>query len=255
GIPHHMIGFCDPRRNYSAADYVDDASRVIADIADRGKTPVIVGGTGLYLDSLLFIGSFSEAGEDPAIREELFRIAGEDGPSSLHAMLRAIDPEAAEKIHENNVKRVVRAIEVYRLTGKTKTEADREALAPAPRYDATVVTLDFEDRATLYGRIEKRVDKMFADGLEDEVRGLLERGELPDSSTAAQAIGYRETAAMIRGVIGRDEAKELIKKNTRNYAKRQLTWFRRYDGIKLFVEDGGVIKTADELAKEAIERI
>ena len=96
GIPHHMIGFCDPRRNYSAADYVDDASCVIADIADRGKTPVIVGGTGLYLDSLLFIGSFSEAGEDPAIREELFRIASEDGPSSLHAMLREIDPEAAE---------------------------------------------------------------------------------------------------------------------------------------------------------------
>ena len=185
----------------------------------------------------------------------MFRIASEDGPSSLHAMLREIDPEAAEKIHENNVKRVVRAIEVYRLTGKTKTEADREALAPTPRYDATVVTLDFEDRATLYGRIEKRVDKMFADGLEDEVRGLLERGELPDSSTAAQAIGYRETAAMIRGEIGRDEAKELIKKNTRNYAKRQLTWFRRYDGLKLFVEDGGVIKTADELAKEAIERI
>ena len=255
GIPHHMIGFCDPRRNYSAADYVDDASCVIADIADRGKTPVIVGGTGLYLDSLLFIGSFSEAGEDPVIREELFRIASEEGPSALHAMLREIDPEAAEKIHENNVKRVVRAIEVYRLTGKTKTEADREALAPAPRYDATVVTLDFEDRATLYGRIEKRVDKMFADGLEDEVRGLLERGELPDSSTAAQAIGYRETAAMIRGVIGRDEAKELIKKNTRNYAKRQLTWFRRYDGIRILVDEGGAIRTADELAKEAIERI
>ena len=255
GIPHHMIGFCDPRRNYSAADYVDDASCVIADIADRGKTPVIVGGTGLYLDSLLFIGSFSEAGEDSAIREELFRIASEEGPSALHSMLREIDPEAAEKIHENNVKRVVRAIEVYRLTGKTKTEADREALAPAPRYDATVVALDFKDRTTLYGRIETRVDKMFADGLEDEVRGLLERGELPDSSTAAQAIGYRETAAMIRGVIGRDEAKELIKKNTRNYAKRQLTWFRRYDGIRILVDEGGAIRTADELAKEAIERI
>ena len=255
GIPHHMIGFCDPRRNYSAADYVDDTSCVIADIADRGKTPVIVGGTGLYLDSLLFIGSFSEAGEDPAIREELFRIASEDGPSSLHAMLREIDPEAAEKIHENNVKRVVRAIEVYRLTGKTKTEADREALAPAPRYDATVVTLDFEDRATLYERIEKRVDAMFAYGLEDEVRGLLERGELPDGSTAAQAIGYRETAATIRGEIERDEAIELIKKNTRNSAKRQLTWFRRYDGIKLFVDGGGKIKTADELADKVIERI
>ena len=255
GIPHHLIGFCDPRRNYSAADYVGDAARVISDIAERGKLPVIVGGTGLYLDSLLFIGSFSEAGEDPAIREELFRIAREEGPSALHSMLREIDPEAAEKIHENNVKRVVRAIEVYRLTGKTKTEADRDALSPAPRYDATVVTLDFEDRATLYERIDRRVDRMFEDGLEDEVRGLLERGELPDGSTAAQAIGYRETAAMIRGLTGRDEAIELIKKNTRNYAKRQLTWFRRYDGIKLFVDGGGAIKTADELAKEAIERI
>ena len=118
-----------------------------------------------------------------------------------------------------------------------------------------IIALDFKDRATLYGRIEKRVDKMFADGLEDEVRGLLERGELPDSSTAAQAIGYRETAAMIRGVIGRDEAKELIKKNTRNYAKRQLTWFRRYDGIRILVDEGGAIRTTDELAKEAIERI
>ena len=253
GIPHHLIGFCDPRRNYSAADYVEDAKRVIADISERGKLPIIVGGTGLYLDSLLFIGSFSEAGEDPSIREELFRIAREEGPSALHTMLRGIDHEAAEKIHENNVKRVVRAIEVFRLTGKTKTEADRAALAPVPRYDANVVTLDFEDRATLYGRIDRRVDKMFGDGLEDEVRGLLERGELREDSTAAQAIGYRETVSMIKGEIGRDEAIELIKKNTRNYAKRQLTWFRRYDGIKILVDEGGEIKTAEQIAGEIIK--
>ena len=255
GIPHHLIGFCDPKRNYSVADYVEDAKRAVTDISGRGKIPIIVGGTGLYLDSLLFIGSFSEAGEDTKIREELFRIAREDGPAALHSILRDIDAEAAEKIHENNTKRVVRAIEVYKLTGKTKTETDREALAPSPRYDADVVTLIFENRQVLYERIDKRVDEMFEKGLEDEVRGLLERGELSDGSTAAQAIGYRETVSMIKGETGRDDAIELIKKNTRNYAKRQLTWFRRYDGIKVTVDESGTVKTADETVREIMRRI
>ena len=257
GVPHHLIGFRDPRENYSVADYIADAEAAVAEITASGKTPIFVGGTGLYLDALLNVGSFSEAACDPAVRDELRAIAEAEGPGALHAMLAEIDPEAAAAIHQNNVKRVIRALEIYRVTGKTKTETDREAISAPPRYGADVILLDFINRQTLYDRIDRRCDGMIAEGLENEVRGLLADGMIPDGSTASQAIGYREMISYIRGEISLDEATELIKKNTRNYAKRQLTWFRRYRdrAITLYVDgDGGAIRPADELAAEALEK-
>lgn len=255
GIPHRLIGFRDPRENYSAADYIADAVPVIGDIAARGKLPIIVGGTGLYLDSLMNIGEFSDSPGDPALRAELLAVAGRDGVDALYGMLRDADPEAAEKIHKNNVKRVVRALEIYRTTGKTKSEADREARSPERRFDGETVVLEFRDRSVLYGRIERRVDAMIAAGLEDEVRSLLGGGMLKDGTTAAQAIGYKEMIAAIRGETTVAEAVELIKKNTRNYAKRQLTWFRRYDAIRVYVDDGGAERDAADLSEEIIARL
>ncbi len=255
GVPHHLIGFRDPRENFSAADYVASAIPVIADIAARGKLPITVGGTGLYLDSLLRIGEFPDSCGDPAVREELLEIERREGRDALYGMLVEADPEAALKIHKNNVKRVVRALEIIKTTGKTKTEVDREAIAAGSRYDADIVLLDFRNRQTLYDRIGRRTEKMIADGLEDEVRRLLADGALPDGSTAAQAIGYREMISYIRGEITRDEAIGLIAKNTRNYAKRQLTWFRRYEGRTVYVDDGDGIRSVSDLADEVTDKI
>ena len=255
GVPHHMIGTVDPRVNYSAADYARDAGAVIEDIAGRGKLPVIVGGTGLYLDALLKITSFSEAAEDPALRDELRRRAERDGAEKLHEALREMDPEAAEAIHPNNVKRVIRAIEVCTLTGRRKSDLDREALTGESRYDADKVVIDFTSRETLYGRIEKRVDVMIEKGLKEEVAALLGAEMLPDGSTAAQAIGYREMIAHLRGEMTLDEATELIKKNTRNYAKRQITWFRRYDAIRVAPDRDEGMMPPEILAKEIAEKL
>ena len=255
GVPHHMIGVVDPRVNYSAADYARDAGAVIEEISGRGKLPVLVGGTGLYLDALLKIRSFSDAAEDPKLREKLREIAERDGAEKLHGMLREKDPEAAEAIHPNNVKRVVRALEVILVTGRRKSELDREALTGEGRYDADVAVIDFASRETLYDRIGKRVDIMLERGLRDEVESLLVAGMLPDGSTAAQAIGYREMIAHLRGETTLDEAAELIKKNTRNYAKRQMTWFRRYDAIRVTPDRDGGIVPPDVLAREIADRL
>ncbi len=255
GVPHHMIGVVDPRENYSAADYARDAGAVIDDVARRGHLPIIVGGTGLYLDALLRIASFSEAAEDPELRAKLRSVAERDGSQKLHEMLRDLDPEAAEAIHPNNVKRVIRAIEVCSVTGRRKSDLDREAVAGETRYDADVAVIDFASRETLYGRIEKRVDLMLGNGLRDEVASLLDKGMLPEGSTAAQAIGYREMIAHLRGETTLDEAAELIKKNTRNYAKRQMTWFRRYDAIRVTPDRDGGIVPPEVLAREIAEKI
>ena len=256
-VPHHMIDVCEPEVDYSASDYANAAKTVIGEIAARGKLPVLCGGTGMYLDALLRPTSFSEANSADVenIREELKRFADENGNGALHDMLRAVDPDAAEAIHPNNVKRVMRAIEIYRTTGITKTESDRQSLVGASPYDCTVITLDYENRETLYRRIEKRVDAMMDAGLEREVRDLFDSGTLPEGSTAAQAIGYKEMLSYLRGEGTLIEAVEAIKKNTRNYAKRQITWFRRYNGIRLVADAGGRVKSASELADEVIGKM
>ncbi len=252
GVVHHMFDIVEPEEEFSAADYAKIAAGVIEDIASRGKLPILCGGTGMYHDSLMRITGYSEGEKDEALRDKLYRIAAEQGNEVLHARLRAIDPEAADAIHPNNVKRVVRAIEVFETTGKTKTETDREQIAGEVPYDDTVFVLEFADRDLLYSRIEKRVDIMMNDGLEEEARNLLCTGR-GISRTAAQAIGYKEFLPYFAGEKTLDEVSAEIKLATRHYAKRQLIWFRRMQDVhRLVPDENGILKTADQLADEAI---
>ena len=226
GIPHHMIDVAEPEENWSVARYVEAAASCVEDILARGKLPVIVGGTGLYIDSLLSGRTFAGGEVNDALRQELSERYDEIGARGLLGELRKVDPERAEKLHPGDKKRIVRALEVFILTGKTITEHDRETKAIPPRWEAAKLALDFESRQTLYDRIDRRVDDMFARGLMDEVRALLESG-VPDDCTAMQAIGYKEAVAALRGECSGEEARARIQQESRRYAKRQLTWFRR----------------------------
>jgi len=236
GIAHHMFSIADPTENYSAARYVDEAGRVADDIIARGKTPIIVGGTGLYVDSLVKGLEFAEFSEDTKYREELFSIYEEKGAEYVHRMLYEIDPGRAEQIHPNNVKRVIRALEVYRATGKTITEHDEDTKMNPPRYDATYIGLMFENREKLYERINLRVDMMMEAGLADEVKRLVASG-VSSTATSMQAIGYKELIACFEGKCSKEEAVEQIKQASRRYAKRQMTWFKRNDSIKWLAAD------------------
>ena len=187
-VRHHMIDICAPTENFSAAEFAERAHKVIADVQSRGKKVVLCGGTGLYLDTVLGRLDFGEIESDEKLRDELIAFAEKNGAEALHEKLREIDPQAAEKIHPNNVRRVARAIEIYELTGKTKTEHDREAISDSP-YDSLIIGLDYDDREVLYNRINRRVDIMIEEGLEGEVRSLVSRGLLSADSTAGQAIG------------------------------------------------------------------
>lgn len=224
GIPHHMLDFVDPWVNYSVAEFVRDARRCIDDILSRGKLPVLCGGTGLYIDSILNQIDFPETKEDSALRRELAAYAGQYGAEALHERLRAADPISADRIHPNNVKRVIRAIEVFETTGKPKSELDLLARKTSV-YDGTLICLS-PDRKVLYERINRRVDLMMERGLLDEVKNLLSMG-VTRKMTAMQAIGYKEIADHLAGYCSIAEAVEKIKQESRRYAKRQLTWFRR----------------------------
>lgn len=229
-VPHHLFDFIDPFRSYSCADYCADAERVIGEILSRGKLPIVCGGTGLYLDSLLFERPFDESSGKSEIRERLCREAEELGAHALHERLREVDPESAEKIHENNLRRVIRALEIYETTGKKKSEID---LIPTPaRYDFLAFELRRTDMAERYERIEKRCDAMITSGLLDETEKLLRMGIFDKNPTAAQAIGYKEMLGCVRGDMTLPEARERLCIATRQYAKRQVTWFSAKDYIK-----------------------
>ena len=234
GIPHHLLDVRDPSESFSAADYKTLAEEAAADILARGKTPVFCGGTGLYLHGVMNISDYAEELRDDDLRARLF--AREE--SDLWQELLRLDPESAEKIHQNNKKRVVRALEICLLSGKTKTEADREKARPNDKYEFISLTLDARDRQVLYRRIDDRVDAMMAAGLPEEVKGLLEAGLLIPGTTACQAIGYKEMIAWAKGEMTLDAAAAEIKQATRRYAKRQLTWFRRYPEFHtLYIDD------------------
>ena len=235
-VRHHMIDICDPREKFSAADFAERAHGVIADIRSRGKRVVLCGGTGLYLDTVLGRLDFGEIESNEKLRRELIAFAEKNGADALYDRLVKIDPQAAEKIHKNNVRRVARAIEIYELTGKTKTEHDREAISDSP-YDSLIIGLDYNDREVLYNRINRRVDLMIDAGLETEVRSLLSEGLLSADSTAGQAIGYKEMLGYIAGACTLEDAIEKIKLGTRRYAKRQLTWLRRNPEINWLYPD------------------
>ncbi|MBO5649206.1 MAG: tRNA (adenosine(37)-N6)-dimethylallyltransferase MiaA [Clostridia bacterium] len=240
GIPHHCIDFVDPRTPFSCPDYAAAATACADDVLSRGKLPIFCGGTGLYLDSTIRGIRFSDKPEENdgeilrALTEE-YECNGIDG---IYERLRAVDPIAAASIHKNNTKRVLRALEIYLVTGKTKTEWDTASVPESPRYDACTVGLDFRDRAVLHERINRRVDLMLEQGLLDEVRSMYGKGFLPDGSTAAQAIGYKEFLAHLRGEMTLEEAAEQLRTATRRYAKRQLTWFRRSPSVHWLYPDG-----------------
>ncbi len=235
-VRNHMIDICEPTENFSAAEFAERAHKVIADVQSRGKKAVLCGGTGLYLDTVLGRLDFGEIESDEKLRGELIAFAEKNGADALHERLRGIDPQAAEKIHKNNVRRVARAIEIYELTGKTKTEHDREAISDSP-YESLIIGLDYDDREVLYSRINRRVDAMIEAGLEGEVRSLVSRGLLSAESTAGQAIGYKEMLGYIAGDCSLGDAVEKIKLGTRRYAKRQLTWLRRNQDINWLYPD------------------
>jgi len=231
GVPHHMIDVAEPWEDYSVSRYAREATICVEDILRRGKLPIVVGGTGLYIDALVKGTSFAPKGGGTPLREALSREYDETGGEAMLLKLAAFDPVSASRLHPNDKKRVVRAFEVWQSTGKTIAEHDAETKSRPPAYRALKLALTFSDRAMLYERINARVDTMIRAGLEREVRQLLSSG-VPETSTAMQAIGYKEMAAAVRGDVTLPEAAELIKQASRRYAKRQLSWFARYPEIR-----------------------
>jgi len=226
GVPHHMIDVADPAEDFSVARWTQGAAACAGDILARGRIPLVVGGTGLYIDSLLAGRNFAAAPEDASLRARLGAEYDALGGEAFRERLRRFDPLRAEKLAPADKKRLVRAMEVYTLTGRTITEHDERSRALPPRYPSVRFALTWNDRQTLYGRIRRRVDGMVAAGLFAEVEALLRRG-VSERSTAMQAIGYKEVAAALRGECSPEAAVEAVKLSSCRYAKRQLTWLRR----------------------------
>ena len=249
-VPHHLIDVADPDQCWSLAEFAKRAHSAIADIVARGKMPILCGGTGLYLDNILFDTELSEAPADEGYRKSLERYTNEE----LFEMLQKIDAPCAEANHQNNRRRVVRALEIYHTTGKTKTDWDRGSRVKTPRYDALIIGLFAEDRQILYDRIERRVDEMMEMGLAEEVARLAP--EL--GATAAQAIGYKEILWGLSGQMTMEEAVAQLKTATRRYAKRQLTWFRANPDVRWIDITGkdkaALAKEGGELAKEFLKK-
>lgn len=224
GIKHYLIDIVSPNERYSVSNFKNDAELAIEKILKKGKTPIIVGGTGLYIDSLIYGIEFQDEEIDTEYREKLNKIAENEGLEKLYNQAKEIDPEAMKKISINDKKRIIRVLEIYHKTGKTKTEQEIESRKKELKYNFKVFAIDM-DREKLYSRIEKRVDMMVDEGLIDEVKGILEKyNQFP---TAMQGLGYKETIEYLQNKISKEEMIEKIKKETRHYAKRQLTWFRK----------------------------
>ena len=226
GVPHHMIDVAEPEENYSVARYVAAAVPIVDDILARGRLPIIAGGTGLYIDNLVHGRQFAPFTPDSGLREQLQARARAEGLPALLSELAAVDPAAADRLHPNDEKRIIRALEVYLSTGKTITQHNLDSQTVPDRYTPLTIALNFRERPWLWARIDRRVDEMMAQGLEGEVRQLLAEGVPPDC-TAMQAIGYKEMAAAILSGRPASEGAEEVKLRSRQYAKRQLTWFRR----------------------------
>ena len=253
-VPHHLIDVLPPDAPYSCSDYVKDAERAVEDIISRGKLPIFCGGTGLYLDRFLRGGNDDGAACDDNLREELKRFVDENGADALYDRLVELDPEAAATIHKNNVKRVMRAVEICLVTGQKKSEIDKKNSEIVDKYDHKVITLAFQNRDLLYGRIERRVDLMIEQGLLDETKQLMDEGVFERSQTAAQAIGYKELLPYLRGEDSLKNCIEELKKATRRYAKRQTTWFSGKDyAHKVYVDDGNSLKTFEDIVNISIK--
>ena len=229
GIPHHMLSVAEPWEDFSVGKYCAMATPIVDDILARGKTAIIVGGTGLYMDALIRGNDFAPV-PSTGRREELEQLAAEKGIEAVIAQLRAVDPESAQRLHPSDQKRIIRAMEVYLETGETITEHNRKTQAFPPRYTPLWFALEDADRAALYTRIDRRVEIMLQAGLIAEIEGLLAEG-VPEKCTAMQAIGYKEFVDALQGRSSMETATALVQQSSRKYAKRQLTWFRRNSAI------------------------
>ena len=230
GVPHHMIAVADPAEQWSAARYAQAAIPIVDDILKRGKLPILVGGTGLWLDAVVQGREFAPGQAGGAVRRELEAQLAAEGMEPLLQELRRVDPESAARLHPADTKRILRALEVYRETGETITAHDERTRSLPPRYDAVWLGLRFADREDMKALIDRRVDAMVRSGLEEEVRALLQSG-LPPSATAWQAIGYKEFLGVLEGTATMEQAVAEVKLRSRQYAKRQLTWLRRNPAI------------------------
>ena len=252
GIPHHMIDILEPDEAFSVGRYVELADPILRDILARGKTCVICGGTGLYVDSLIAGRTFAPFPQTGR-REELEALAAEQGIGAVIAMLREFDPKSAQRLHPSDQRRIIRAAEVFLETGKTITQHNLETQAIPPKYDPLWIGLDFTERAELYARIDRRVEIMVRDGLIPEIEALLAEG-VPANATSLQAIGYKEPMSALRGEITMDEAIALIQQESRRYAKRQLTWFRKNKKIHwIFNQEPVSFETIWQQAKQIVE--
>ena len=245
---HHLIDFVEPDAEFSVADYTALAHEKIADIYSRGKMPVVCGGTGLYINSLIDDVTFGEMETDYALSAELRTIAEEQGANVLLDMLAEFDEESAKKIHPNNLKRLIRAIEFYKVTGVPISKHQEMTKQVESRYNPLMMIID-HDREVLYDRINQRVDIMLQEGLIDEVKSLMEKGYTRDMNSM-KGIGYKEVMDYLEGTVTFDEMTEILKQSTRHYAKRQLTWFRRDERINYIDAKGNVLQEADKLIGE-----
>lgn len=248
GVPHHLVEFLDYGASFTVADYADAARKKICEISDGGKNVFVVGGTGLYINTLADNIEFLEQPTDYELRERLTREAEEIGFDAMLERLRAIDPETANRLHPNNTRRIIRALEVYELTGLTITMQNELSRKNELPFEPIMLGINYLDRSVLYERINRRVDIMLENGLVDEARGAFETGAV---SGAAQAIGHKELFPYFRGEISLDEAVENLKQATRRYAKRQITWFGRDERINWLYPDKpeDIIYEAEKLLK------
>ncbi len=225
GVVHHLIDICEPTDDYNVVRFATEAKRLIREITERGHVPILVGGTGFYIQAVLYDIDFTETEEDTPYRAELTAFAEEHGAEALHEQLRLVDPESAEAIHANNVKRVIRALEYYMQTGAKISEHNEGQKGKESAYNSAYFVLT-QDRALLYDRIEKRIDQMLSEGLVEEVKELLAEGCKPES-VSMQGLGYKEIVPYLNGECTLEEAIYILKRDTRHFAKRQLTWFKR----------------------------
>ena len=253
GIPHYLLDFLSPETPYSVADFTAAADPLIQDITARGRLPLVVGGTGLYITSLLSGMAFAPEKTDPAIRARLQARADTEGGAALYAELQRIDPDYAAQVHPNNLPRVIRALELFEATGRRMSDQRREARPAEAPYHALCLCLTCRDRAVLYSRIDRRVDEMVENGVLDEARQVYDHRDA--YRTAAQAIGYKEFFPYFEGTANLTECTERLKQATRNYAKRQLTWFRHMDGVVwLDASAPDVTARAVQLAQEFLAK-
>ena len=252
GIPHHLLGFLPPGTPFSVADFTAAADPLVREISAHGKLPLVVGGTGLYITSLLNGVAFAPEKLDPAIRARLQAQAEAEGGAALYAKLQTVDPDYAAQVHPNNLPRVIRALELFEATGRKMSEERVNARAAEPPYRALCLCLTCRDRAALYDRIGRRVDLMVENGVLDEARQVYDHRD--SYCTAAQAIGYKEFFPYFEGTASLDDCTERLKQATRNYAKRQLTWFRRQnDAVWLYLDEGNVVDHACALVRAFLQ--